>query len=225
MATTAAQVLASVQALGYGTDTKTAQLAMLNQVQRRILNARRWTFALGAESLNTVANQEGVAVDASVGATKRIDAVRIESTSGTEQWDLNYIEAPVIRQYLHDNPAAGRPEFWSRRGQSIILYPKPDAIYKLVVDTVNNSAVLSAEGENVLIPDSHIDILVYGIIMQLTFRERDWDGHNFSRQMYAELFTEMIGQYGMQQRQQATHVTDSGQWDNYDPESAIGWPN
>ena len=58
MATTAGEVLTQVQALGYATDTKTQQLTMLNQVHRRIINARRWTFLLLSSTKPTVVGQE-----------------------------------------------------------------------------------------------------------------------------------------------------------------------
>lgn len=218
---TAGEVLSAVQALGYGTDTKAAQLTMLNQVQRRILNARRWTFALSSSTKACTIGSATVAFDATLATTQRIDAVRITGTAGaTDPFELDYIEPPVMRQYLHDNVVTGRPRFWTRRGQNLELYPIPDAAYPLTIDTVTNPANAANEAALVIIPDSHIDILVYGVIMQATFRERDWDGHNMARQMYAELFTEMLAQYGMQQRQQSTHVTSSGQWEAYDPEDA-----
>ena len=221
MATTAAQVLEQVQALGYATDTKTQQLTMLNQVHRRIINARRWTFAIAVSTLPTVANNASVTFDAAVGDTKRIDAVRLEDSSGNSI-TLDPIDLPTLRQYTVENDTPGTPRYWARLGNTIRLYPIPDAVYTLVIDSVNNPPVIAAEGTNVSIPDSHVDILAWGIVMQITFRERDWDGHNFARQMYAELFTEMLAQFGMQQRQQATHVTSSGQWENFDVEDA--WP-
>lgn len=219
MATTALQVLETVQALGYGTDTKASQLAMLNQVHRRILNARRWTFDLASTTKNTTAGTAAVAFDATLGATQRIDAVRCADASGADS-GLEYIDPAILRQYLAEGPTVtGTPRFWTRRGQNIELYPIPDAVYTLTVDTALNAAVL-AEGTAVAIPDSHIDILVYGTIMGITFRERDWDGHNYARQLYAELFTEMLAQYGMQQRQQSSHIESSGQNEVYDVEDA-----
>lgn len=221
---TAGEVLSAVQALGYGTDTKTAQLTMLNQVQRRILNARRWTFALSAVTKTATAGQETVTFD-TLATTQRIDAVRLLGTAGvSEPFQLEYVDASTIRQMLHDERATGTPKYWSRRGQAILLFPIPDAAYQLTIDTVANPTNAGTEADPVIIPDSHIDILIYGVIMQLTYRERDWEGHNYARQLYAELFTEMIGQYGMAQRQQATHVVSSGQNDAYDIEDAV-WLN
>lgn len=221
MATTAAQILEQVQSLGYATDTKAAQLTMLNQVQRRISNARRWTFLLTTSTKVATVNNPGVVFDTTLGETKRIDAVRLED-SGSNGFELTPIELQTIRQYIVEDEATGKPEYWARRGQEILLYPIPDAAYTIVIDSVINPAVIASEATNVSIPDSHVDILTWGIIQQITFRERDWDGHNFARQMYSELFTEMIGQYGMLQRQSSTHVISSGQWDNFDVESA--WP-
>lgn len=220
MSTTAAEIMERVQAKGYGSDTETAQLAMLNQVQRRIVNSRRWAFLLSSTEKTTTTGVESVALDAEIGPTIRVDGVELTESNGSPL-DTEYVEPPVIREYIHDSSATGRPRFWSRIGQNLIFYPIPDAAYKVKVYTVANP-VIATKTDKVTIPDSHTDILEWGIIEQLTFRERDWDAHNFARQMYAELFTEMLGQYGMQQRGQATHVTSSGSWDNYDVEEA--WP-
>jgi len=211
-----------VQALGYGNDTEAAQLLMLNQVIRRVTNARRWTFLLNTITNKvTAAGTETVALDAAIADTIRVDGVEATQPGG-EPFELEYIEPPLIRQYIHDNSATGQPLYWSRIGQNLLFYPIPDAAYKLKIYTVANAVNLTSKAENVPIPDSHIDILVYGMIMQLSYRERDWDGHNFARQMYAELFTEMLAQYGMKQRGQSTHVTSSGSWEQYDIEDA--WP-
>lgn len=220
----ASKVLESIQSLGYATDTEAQQLRMLNQVQRRVMNARRWTFALTTIAKETAANQEQV----SLGALKefqRVDAVRVDAgtTPLVETFTLQYAEPEELKEWNRKNLRnTGRPRYWTRFGTGIAFYPIPDAIYKLTLDVVSNASEITTGASEIAIPDSHADILAYGVIMQLTFRERDWDGHNFARQMYAELFTEMLAQYGMKQRQNSTHVNSSGQWENFDVETA--WP-
>jgi hypothetical protein len=214
--TKAERILDQVQALGYGSDTEDAQLLMLNQVHRRILNARRWTFLLTVVTKTTEPGKEGVTFESEPVKSQRIDAVRINEA------DISPLDLPTLRQWTHDNPNPGRPEYWAHMGGEILFYPIPDQEYVATIDAVANPLTLTSVEDNVQVPDSHVDILTYGIIMQLTFRERDWDGHNFARQMYAELFTEMLAQYGMKQRQQSDRVTNSGQWDNFDVEEA--WP-
>lgn len=213
MATTAGEILARAQALGYGTDIKVEQLSALNQIHRRIINTRRWRFLLTTEQL----------VEATVGdgtyalSTKDVvDAVRLEL--GTERLTLEYQSISLVRDFEHMYRDSGVPEYWTIVGSELHIWPLPDKKYKIMLDFVTKPVALATEATNIQVPDSHADILVWGVIMAATFRERDWEGHNFARQMYAEYLAEMLAQWGQQQRQTSAQVVDSGFYDEYDIE-------
>lgn len=219
MATTAGEILERVQALGYGADISAPQLLALNMLHKRVVNTRRWRFLGAIESaLTTEIGVGEYAVD-TLADTKRIDAVRMVSSNG-EALNLEHQEQVTIRDFENMWPDNGTPEYWVQIGQKLHVWPKPSNVYTIVVDVVDLPAELTEAEDTIQIPDSHADILVWGTIMGITFRERDWDGHNFARQMYAELLAEMQAQYGMSDRQTPKKVNSSGFFDKFDVEDA-----
>lgn len=217
MATKAEDVLARLQALGYGNDTEASQLLTLNTVHKRVLNTRRWRFLQSTESAGELTVGTGTKSIQTLPTTKRIDGVHLEF--GTERFSLESIERDQMRALEHNMRDTGVPQYWCVIGNSLHVWPLPDKKYTVVLDLVANPNEITTKGTEVQIPDSHADILVYGTIMGITFRERDWDGHNFARQLYMELLNEMMAQYGMSDRQTAKHVVASGERDGFDIES------
>lgn len=218
MATKAEDILSRLQALGYGTDTEASQLLALNTVHKRIVNTRRWRFLLSVDKSKSTVAGTGTVSLSTLATTQRVDGVRLEV--GTERFSVEYVEPEVMRDYEHQYRDTGTPEFWSVIGTELHLWPIPDKVYTVVLDLVALPTEITTKGTEVQVPDSHADILVWGTIIPVTFRERDWDGHNFARQMYAELLAEMLAQFGMSDRQSPKTVAESGFFDGYDPESA-----
>lgn len=210
MATKAGEILERVQALGYATDTETPQLSMLNQIHRRVIDTRRWRFLLVTEQLAETTVGDGTYA---LSTKETVDAVRLEI--GTERLTLEYQPISLVRDFEHMYRDNGVPEYWTIVGTELHIWPLPDRKYKIILDYVTKPSVLSTKETNIQVPDSHADILVWGVIMALTFRERDWEGHNFARQMYAEYLAEMLAQWGQQQRQTSGKVVDSGFYDEY----------
>lgn len=220
MATTAGEILERVQALGYGADISAPQLKTLNMLHKRVINTRRWRF-LGSitKSLETTPGTGVYALD-TLATTQRVDAVRLVNANG-EALHLEHQPQATVRDFETMWPDSGTPEYWVRIGKDLHLWPAPSGVYQVQVDIVNNPTSLTKAEDNVQVPDAHADILVWGTIMGITFRERDWDGHNFARQMYSELITEMIAQYAMTDRQTPKRVQQSGFFDKFDVED--GW--
>lgn len=218
MATKAEDILARVQALGYGSDTEASQLLALNSLHKRVLNTRRWRFLLSTDTSKSTVIGTGTVTLGTLPEVKRIDAVRL--AAGTERFSLDYVEPNVMRDNEHQYRDNGTPEYWSIIGQELHIWPIPDKVYTISLDLVAKPNEITTKANEVQIPDAHVDILVWGTIMPITFRERDWDGHNFSRQMYAELLAEMLAQYGMSNRQTSSTVVESGFFDGYDPEAS-----
>lgn len=214
MATTATEIVQRAQALGYGSDTESSQLVMLNAVHKRLVNARRWHFLLETDKSKTLTAGTGTIKYNTLDTGKRLDAVRLEI--GTTYYELEHKDYEDLRELEHRERSTGIPEYWTEEGEEIHFWPVPDQAYTVVIDVVVNPNTISAGTDKVQIPDSHADILVWALIMQITFRERDWEGHNFARQMYAELYAEMLAQFGMTDRQTTKSVVESGWYAGYD---------
>jgi hypothetical protein len=216
MATTAGDILTKVQALGYGTDTEAAQIVGLDSVHKRVCNTRRWRFLLDQEDIGDTRAGTGTYALDTLDETRQVDAVRINNT--TDKYLLEHEEFDMLRDREHIYRDTGIPQYWAVIGTDLHLWPIPDGVYEMTVDYVIQPAALTLTTDTISIPDSHADILVWLTLMNVTFRERDWDGHNFARQMYAELLAEMLAQFGITDRQTAKHVISSGFHDKFDPD-------
>lgn len=218
MATKVSDILARVQALGYGTDTEAAQILTLNSLHKRVVNTRRWSFLLTVDTSKATVVGDGTYALTTLPETKRVDAVRLENASS--KLLLEHQEVSLVRDFEHMYRENGTPEYWTMVGTELHIWPIPDEVYTIVLDLVEKPKELTTAANEIQIPDASADILVWGTIMGVTFRERDWDGHNFARQMYAELLAELLAQYGMTDRQTSKHVVSSGFHDQFDIESS-----
>lgn len=218
MATTVEEVLAKLRAIGYGTDTEASQILSLDMEQKRVLNTRRWEFMRAQSTTGTMTpGTASYALTVFAADIKHVDEVRIGITASENFPAVDHMDFTEFRQLEHQNRERGVPRYWTQEGNTIHFWPTPDAAYNVTVDYIKVPTTLTAKANVVQIPDAHTDILVWATAMPITFRERDWDAHNFARQMYAELLAELEAQYGMTDRQTTKHVVDSGWFNNYEP--------
>ena len=220
---TLAEIRSRLQALGYATDTSTAQTALINQAYRRVATTRRWVFldAQATIATNTSTDQYSLS-DLTYGITdlQHINAIRSEK--GTDYYDFDFMPPDDFRDLQHAFRDAGVPRYWTRIGDYIKVWPQPDAVYTLTVDYTKEITDLVNDDDVTLIPDGYVDVLVWGTIISMAYRERDWDGHNFARQMYAEKLGELESEWGMTDRQTPKQIGESGYYDQYDPE-LLSW--
>lgn len=215
MTVLAEDLLLRLESLGYGTDTEEAQLHALATAQKRIINARRWTFQLFGKTITLVAGSASNAeLLSELAGGAKIDAIRIES--GTSYYELEHKDYEELQTLQHLHRERGIPEFWSQVGNNVEFWPTPDKAYTGQCDLVSQAANKLSKGTAIIVPEAYTDILVWAAAISIAYRERDWDAHNFARQMYAELYAEMLAQYGMTDRQTAKTVAKSGFYDRYD---------
>jgi hypothetical protein len=171
---------------------------------------------LDQEDVGDTRSGTGVYVLDTLDKTRQVDAVRISNT--TDRYLLEHEEIDMLRDKEHIYRDIGIPEYWSVIGTELHLWPIPDGVYEMMVDYITQPVKIDDTRDTISIPDAHSDILVWLTVMNITFRERDWEGHNFARQMYAELLAEMLAQYGISDRQTAKHVISSGFHEKFDPD-------
>ncbi len=216
MATTRADIRTRLQAHGYETDTASAQDTAIELAYKRLLNIRRWTFMWKQATIAAVAGTQSYALTA-ISDLKDIDAVRIEF--GTDYPYLEYLAPQQFRDRQHTYRDRGLPLYWTRLGGNLHLWPIPDKAYTITVDYIHDAPDLNADGTNMVVPDTAADVLVYGALSILTYRERDWDGHAAAKQLYSEHLAEMLAEYGMPERQSPDRVVESGFHQQFDLES------
>lgn len=206
-------LLAELQARGYASDTRPEQILMLNAVQRRVCGLRRWPFLEQQATINTVVGTSGYNVSALTNYA-HIDAVRI-ARGTTEFYEPEYMAPQEFRSRQHTYIERGEPSYWTYHDDQIKLWPTPEQIYIVTVDFTQRAVDMAADTDQPSVPCAYRDVLVWGAIMELTFRERDGDGYSIAAQHYAARLAEMINEYGVRQRQNAGEVTKSGYWDSH----------
>lgn len=214
---TLAQLQASLQAKGYGTDSAAAQIEMLNSVYRRLVGKKRWPFQEAQSTIVTVAGTTSYTV-AAITDFLAPDAVRIEV--GQETPDLKYRAPQEFRDQQHFDRAQGVPEAWTWMRGLLHVYPAPDRVYTLTVDYTKDPPDLAAAGDTPVFAATYHDVLVWGAIVEIAFRQRDWGAHQYAVVQYDNRVAEMERSYGIRQRQTSDKIKDSGFYSNWPRQSS-----
>lgn len=207
---------AAVQAHGYGTDTAAYQLQFINDAYREVHGMQRWPF-LEAQD-RTLATENGVnAYDLPMANWRNLDAVRIERDDIQEYANLKYLDPQSFREYEHIDRDVTTPYYWTFYANQLHFYPYPDGVYTVVIDYIIEPPDLVNDTDTPLLPTPYHDILVWGAVEQLAFRERDWIGIQYAGQQKTTKLNKMVGEYQVRQRQTGSHVKKSGYWDTQLP--------
>jgi hypothetical protein len=184
---------------------------------------RRWPFLeVAADTFSiTVSDPEYTFtdIDATCG---HVDAIGIQD--GSERIELDFVQAPTLRRRERLFNETGTPDSWTRIGTAIRLYPNPDRALTGVADYVRKATEMAADGDNTVLPDDYADILVWGAVADIAIRQRDYDTHQWAKGLFNEQLREMMNEYGVAQRQNATEVVRTGEIDTVNRHIPNTWP-
>lgn len=209
-------LLTAIQDKGYSADTVAQQTNALNAAYRRILGMHRWPF-LEKQADLVGATGVGISTVSLVGITdlrdNGVDAVRLyEQDNPAAKLDLTYLEPQQFRSLQHSYPDNGEPQYWTMIDNQLNLWPAPIKVYGVVIDYVKTVPALSAGGDTPVFDPAYHDVLVWGAIKDMTFRERDYSGSAWAAQMYGQQLGEMERSYGVRQKQNSRQVQRSSFW-------------
>lgn len=205
MANTLATARASIQAKGYGTDTAAVQLSMVNSVYRRVAAERRWYWLQATDTTLTVALNAYQTSLTGLTALRTVDGVRINDEP------LEYCTPAELHDLRVQDRATGAPLFWTQYGSNLEFWPTADSAYTLSIDYTKNITALAVDADTTLIPDEFQDVLVWGSIKELTFRERDMNGRAIANEEYNNILRDMRHANGLRQRQTSREVVWTGE--------------
>jgi hypothetical protein len=195
---TLGEVKTLVQAEGYDTDTSPQQTLMVRQVLRALYGLRRWKF-LETESLAfaaTVANN-GIVDISSLGRALKLDSVRLaEGSDYRGDPDINPVTPNTIRDERWRDRSPGVPEHWARIADQLYFWPIPDQTYNLSVVYHALTTLPSADGDTIAWPEDHLDVVVYGVIMRLARRQRDWNGFDRAKASFSDALLDLTRSEG-----------------------------
>lgn len=209
------QLLAAVQAKGYTTDTAAQQTIFLNEVYHEVCGMNRWPFLEAQDkSVSTVAGTDNYTLPFN---WRNLDAVRLEVTAIQQFTQMKYLSPQEFRDYQHVDRDVSAPFYWTFINQKLQLWPVPDQAYTVTVDYIQNPADLAAGADVPVLPVLYHDLLVWGAIQSICFRERDWLGREFAQGKFEEMLKRMQEEFLIRQRQTSSHVKKSGYWSTQVP--------
>lgn len=215
------QIQAAVVDRGYSIDQVTPSI--VNAVYREVLSLARWPFLeKQSTSISTTAGVGGYPLNSIASDWLLIDAVRIEQPAIQQYNNLTYSSPQEFRDNEHVDRGLGTPYLWTAINQNLRLYPIPDGVYQVDVDYIQQPPDLAASGDVPIIPLLYHDILVWGSVAQIAYRERDWIGQNVANTEKESRLKRMSEEYLLRQRQSDSHVKRSGYWDT---EPVYWWTN
>lgn len=212
---TLGEVKSHIQAEGYDNDTSAQQTLMVRGVLRALYGERRWPWVAQQSTAYsaTVANQ-GIIDISALGRGIHLEAVRWSlGTAYYGDGDLQYVSNVAIRDYRHVDRTAGTPRKWGRIADSILVYPIPDNTYPLVIDYDALTTLPTADGDSIQWPETHIDVIIYGAIMRLCRRQRDWNGFDRAKASYEDALRRLFRDIAVVEEQTDLRVERWAGWD------------
>lgn len=207
-----AEIQAAIQAHGYAPDTSDRQTIFINQCYREVCGMQRWPF-LEAQDVSqvTTAGQAGYPLDA-LPTWRSIDAVRISIPAQQQYVRMEYLAPQDFRDREHISPEPSTPSYWTFINQELRFWPVPDDSYSVTIDYISEPPDLAADADVPVLPVTYHDVLVWGAVERLAYRERDWLGRQFAQQERELSLKRMDEEFMVRQRQTSSHVKKSGYW-------------
>lgn len=220
------QLQTQIQDRGYSIDTATAQADIIASVYRRICAERRWWW-LEKRDQTTIQTIIGTPNYNTTGITdlREINEVRIQGNPATVQnsFDLRYMPPTEMHANVHMWRDNGIPEYWSQAGNQLWLWPYPDLVYQTVIDYIYQPPDLVNSTDIPVMPVQFHDVLIWGAIRELTFRERDVFNHRTADGIFQDALMQMRKEQGVRQRQSSRYVGRSGLYDSWHRGQGWSW--
>jgi hypothetical protein len=210
------QLRTDVQAHGYGVDTAAFQTAFINSTYRWVHGKLRWPFLEAQDtSLVTVAGTNSYTLPMS--NWRNLDAVRLQVVNIQQYVNLEYSMPQDFRDLENIDRDSSTPAMWTMYASLLHFYPVPDGVYNVVIDYIMEPPDLVADIDVPVLPLPYHDVLVWGCVEKMAYRERDWLGRQFAQTEKVALLQAMEEEYLMRQRQSGSHVKKSGAFETQLP--------
>lgn len=209
---TLGELKTAIQSEGYDTDTQAVQTIMVRDVLRRLYGMRRWDFlAQETTAFNATVANTGIVDISTLGRGLMLDSVRI-TWAVNDPGDMDPVDLNEALRDRHLDPVTGQPVEWAKQGDKIVVWPIPDTTYNLKIVWYGLTTLPTADGDSILWPEVHLAVVKYGVIMQLTRRQRDWAGYDRAKIDFTEALMEQFRDESVDQRQVADHVKSWTGW-------------
>ncbi len=210
-------IRADIRARGFEADTDAQQLALLNQVQRRIVGSHRWPWTRVSANQSIVSGTSDYTYPTAAAHILSVRAV----VGGAPIELLPVDDDELLMRRAQDNGRTGTPAAWARTSGTVIaIWPTPQAAGTLTVRYHQKAPLLTLGSDVPIIPPDYRDVLVTGSCEIMAQRERQFDAASAFRAEREERTREMMAQTGLEHTQGPVVVRQSG---FYGPARDIGY--
>jgi hypothetical protein len=216
------QLQAAIQAHGHDASTDAEQLQFLNDTYREVHSKGRWEFLEAQDSsMSTVVGTNIYAWPMT--NFRNVDAVRLTSTDTDQNTNLEYMAKQDFRDKENIDLERSTPEYWTQIAGELHLWPYPDSVYTVVIDYIIEPPDLVNPSDIPIIPTAYHDVLVWGALRSMAYRDRDVYSFMNSSGQYESRLLRMQDEYRVMQRQTSSHVRKSGFYDSGYPWMYPSW--
>ena len=174
-----------------------------------------WWLQKQDTSLTTTVGTNSYSL-ASITDLREIAAVRLQTSTNPYPggvYDLMYMPEQELRSNEHMYRDNGTPYYWTEVNGALHLWPYPDLVYTIVIDYTSRPPDLAAGGDVPVMDPIYHDILVWGAIAELSYRERDVFNGRAAEGKYQSKLEKMRKAQGIRQKQSSRFVKRSGLYD------------
>lgn len=195
------------------TDPTNPAVIILNGVYRGVVSSQRWPFtekAVDYPSPTTVGTAEYPL--SAIADLVSLDSIRIHDAAGNRH-DMENLDPEEFNSRFYERaqpPSVGCPRYWTQHHGQIVLFPTPDQAYTMRVNYTCQPPDLALATDTPVMPAQFHDILVWGAVNELAYRERDTLSQQFAQGMYAQRLDALKENYKLMQRQNSSRVVKSG---------------
>jgi hypothetical protein len=209
---TLADYRASIRVKGYVGQADADLDSVINESRRELARKKLWTWRLTQNSaVSTTLSNTTVSL-AAITDLSQIQGVRLRFNN--IYYDLDWMELEELQDNIAtDSALAGTnnavPLYWSRRGATdIIIWPAPDQAYTVIVDYAKSLDTLSdpANLTDLIVPDDLRDVVAWGAIRILAFRQRDQFAIQYAVENYNSVLRSALDNDTKQSRSESTQV-------------------
>jgi len=205
---TLAEYRARVIAHGVDAQKSDGITAAINTARDDVFSNRRWSFLEERISpVVTTPGSDSISLTALLDVSA-IDAVRISDSAGL--YALDYVPPGELAGYAVGDNLPDVPEFWTLQGGEIRFWPTPNKAYAVELDVLTSPPALVNEDDACPIPRAHANVVVWGALSTVLFRQRDWNAASYAAQQRDQRLAKMASVFGLKQRQSSSRVGVSG---------------
>lgn len=178
----------AVQARGYTSDSAAQQNELINAAIRAINTAKDWYWVTVRASTAITASSTVVDVPATFA---RVKQGSVSLTVGSETLPLEYKDPQEFQRLTARPNTGGAAQHYSVWGNQLYFWPAPTAAGTLTYLYIAEQPTLTLDTDTTTIPTRYNDVIVWAVISDIAYRERDINAHDRAQGMYLRLLSDM----------------------------------